>query len=360
MIVCYILSYYSPNYIRTQTLTQALNEIENVTLIEARNTNPGISRYFQTLFRLLKIRIRKHPDVYILGFRGYEIYWPVRLLTLGKILIFDHFMSPYDSLINETDRIKQGSILDKLVYTYEKAILKNANLVLTDTYSHQKFFAQQFDISKEKIHAIPVGANEKLFFPKPQHPSQHNKEDTFTILYYSTYLPLHGIDIILESARILQSYPIHFTLILGRLKKLQGLFNEINITELTNVAHIPWVKYSDLPEWVNNADLCLGGPFGNTGQARRVIAGKTFQFLAMAKPAVIGQIDYDYGFSNQKNCLLVPQGDANALAQSILWGFHHRQELDAIGKYGREFYMNNFSLRVIRNKLATILEQLVD
>ena len=124
--VCYILSYRFPNYVRTKTLTRALKRTDNVVLFEAVNTARWVFRYVQTLILLLWMRIKNNPDYYILGFRGYEIFWIVRLITFGKTLIFDHMMSPYDSLVNEKKIVKNEypswavPLVSKLVSKFKK------------------------------------------------------------------------------------------------------------------------------------------------------------------------------------------------------------------------------------------------
>ena len=353
--VCYILSYRCPNYVRTKTLIAALKRMDNVVLFEAINTTKGIFRYIQTLSRLLAIRMTKKPDYYILGFRGYEIFWIVRILTLGTPLIFDHMMSPYDSLLNERKMFKKGSPIEKLIYLYEKSILKYSDVILTDTVIHGEFFAELFKEQREKIHAIHVGANEDLFKNLPSGKKTQKKE-FFDVFFYGTFLPLHGIDIILKAASIVKDRSIRFTLIGGKKKDLQDFYERKKKLKLKNVIHKEWVDYEQLPSMISESDLCLGGPFGNTGQARRVISGKTFQFLAMGKPTVVGKIDADYGFEDKKNCLLVPQCNEKELANTIFWCFENQEKLGEIGQRGLELYRTKFSIDHIKQSLLTIFK----
>ncbi|MFC1975335.1 glycosyltransferase [Chloroflexota bacterium] len=352
--VCYVLAYYSTNYVRTTTLVEALKRIDNLILYQARNTSTGIFRYFQTLYKLLIIRFKHNPDYYVLGFRGYEIFWIVRAITLGKSLIFDHMMSPYDSLLNERKRIKKDGLIDKLVFIYEKLILRHSDVILTDTTLHKTCFSTLFQINPDKIHAIYVGTDEDLFKLSVDIPE--NKKSFFEVFFYGSFQPLHGVDIVLKAASMLKERPIQFTLIGGDKKKLTGFYQMIKQLGLENVTHKKWVDHEKLPGLIQKADLCLGGPFGNTGQARRVITGKTFQFLAMGKPAVVGQIDQNYDFEDRKNCLLVPQGDEKALADAIRWGFDHRDKLASIGQKGRNLYLENFSIRDISQNIQVIFE----
>ena len=352
--VCYILSYRCPNYVRTKALTGALKRMNNVALFEAVNTTKGVFRYVQTLILLLRIRIKRNPDYYILGFRGYEIFWIVRLITFGKMLILDHMMSPYDSLLNEKKIVKKGGLIDRFIYFYEKSILRHADVILTDTDLHKTYFTSQFAVNAEKIHSIPVGTDEDVFKSVP-FISYKGKKDFFNVLFYGSFLPLHGIDIILAAADLLQDKPISFIIIGGKGKALRD-FNEMKKRlGLNNIIHKKWASYEQLPDVIQKANVCLGGPFGNTGQAHRVITGKTFQFLAMGKPAIVGKIEHDYGFRNKENCLLVSQGNEKNLAEAILWCSENQDKLPVIGSKGLKLYRNNFSTDSIRKIFREIL-----
>jgi glycosyltransferase involved in cell wall biosynthesis len=354
--VCYILAYYFPGYPRTTTLIEALSTLPTLTLFLAINKQVNFLRYIETLYKLLIIRIFKNPEYYILGFRGYEIFFPVRAITFNKHLIFDHMMSPYDSLVNEKRKIARGGFFDFLIYHYEKLILSKSDTIITDTPSHRQYFCKLFNLSPDKIVVIPVGADLDLFENQNGNTTKQSLSDCyrrFEILFYGSFLPLHGIEIILQAAALTKLYPIHFTFIGGNKTKLNDFFAKINELGLTNISHIRWVDKTQLPKHIKNSDIVLGGPFGNTGQANRVITGKTFQALAMGKAAIIGQTENNY-FSDKKNCLLVQQGCAKSLATAIEWAYTHKDKLDNIGKEGRKLFMENFSSKCIGDALSPI------
>jgi glycosyltransferase involved in cell wall biosynthesis len=296
-----------------------------------------------------------NPQYYILGFRGYEFFWIVRLITMGKVLIYDHMMSPYDSLVNEKKTIRRDGLFGKAVYFYEKYILSASDLVLTDTNIHKRYFHELFDIPLEKIEAVPVGTDEDLF-QLDDSMNTTARSGLFEVLYFGSFLPLHGMDVILKAASILRDNPIHFTLIGGNRLNLSSFHDTIRRLDLNNVTHIDWVEFEELPNYVAQANLGLGGAFGNTGQASRVITGKTFQFLAMAKPVVIGQYHGDdNGFEDKVNCLLVPRGDEQALSNAILWALEHNESLHQIGQLGFELYRSRYSIVKISERLKEII-----
>lgn len=87
MKICYVLSYRAPNYIRTRSILRALRNIADIEVFEAINESTNASRYYETFWKTREIKERFNPDVYLLGFRGHEFYWPLRHLVGKKPII---------------------------------------------------------------------------------------------------------------------------------------------------------------------------------------------------------------------------------------------------------------------------------
>jgi glycosyltransferase involved in cell wall biosynthesis len=351
------ISYVAPKYIRVSNLLNALQKNSTINVYEASNTHTGWLRYLQTFLKLLKIKKNVDPQIWLLNFRGHEIYWLVRMISGKKNrIIFDEFVSPYDSFVNERKSLKKSSLLANLVYQIEKSILKDADFIITDTPSQVNYFVSLFNIPGDKFSCVNVSTDENLFtvigsakkyeFPEP-----------FVVFTYATFLPLHGMNIILEAANLVKDLPIHFYVAGGKGKTLQSFLEKKKLLGLDKFDHIPWIEYTELPAYIRGADICLGGPFGNTGQGLRVVTGKALQFLACARPTVIGKGYEDNGFEDRKNCLLVPQGDPRQLADAIRWAFEHQFELHSIGLNGRAMYEEKFSLEAVKTSLDKLIEE---
>lgn len=354
MKICYILAYRQPNYIRTTSLVKALQQLEQqekLTLYQAINRRTGLLRYIETLFLLLKIRLLHNPDCYLLGFRGHEIFWLVRLITWNKTFIFDSLLSPSAALRIEQKHGKLGQFLGNGLFWLEKKLLHSADIILTDTSAHVTFLAHEYDVPLHQLHALPVGAIETL---ASYNPEPHTE---LKVLFYGSFLPLHGVTVILQAIQQLPELPIHFTFIGGdthdqqQIRQLQAQFSEKKIT------HLLWVELEQLLNtFLANTDVCLGGPFGNTAQAHRVITTKTSQALAIGCPVIIGASRYEsFGFIDRDNCFLIEQGNSQQLAETLLYIFHHRDCLKPIGAKGQLLYQNMLSIEAIATQLATIL-----
>ena len=347
--VCLVVSYRDPGYIRTRSLKAAIEYLSNAELFDATNERRGLLRYFETLWKMLRIRLTNNPDVYILGFRGHEIFWLVRLIAIGKPLIFDEFMSPSDALLSEGKAGLLGRFAGVLIFPFEWLCLHCSARCLTDTVLHRQFIADRFAVSEHKIDVVYVGA-----VPSDIGAAEHQDGDDkpLSVLFYGTFLPLHGMDVLLHACKLLEGKPIEFRIIGGKGKALaqfQRLLKELNPG---NVVHDTWVDFDELQTSViPNADLCLGGPFGGTPQATRVITGKTFQFLAQSKATVIGRVDEPVAFVDRRNCLLVEQASPESLANAFEWALVNRKLLPMIGANGLRLFTKQFSIESLAAQL---------
>lgn len=355
--VCHVVSYRDPNYIRTRSLRAALSHLEDVELYDATNTRRGLRRYFETLRKTLQIRLRHNPDVYVLGFRGHEIFWFVRLIAIGKPLIFDAFMSPSDALMSEGKGGLSGRLLGALILPLEWLCLMLSARCLTDTVLHQQFIAERFAVRETKIDVVYVGAVDT---ESEMAQAEHDGGAPLSVLFYGTFLPLHGMDVLLRACKLVADLPIEFRIIGGTGTALAQFQSQLEELAPGNVVHDTWVDFEDLQATViPNADLCLGGPFGGTPQARRVITGKAFQFLAQSKATVIGKVEEPVAFVDKRNCLQVEQGDAESLAAAFRWALANRKELPAIGRAGRRLFDQQFAVDALAAQVGPALRAVV-
>ena len=359
MRICYVVCYRDPNYTRSQALIAALGQIPSLDLVVVKNRQRNFLRYVEVPIKLLWTRLRHKPDAFVVGFRADEIFWALYPALVGKPIIFDEFVNLHDWLTSEHAKLKPGSWPIKLVDRYMGWVMSRCRYVLTDTQAHAQLAQQIYGLPDGKTMAIPVGADETIFYPR----STSAESSQLEVFFYGSMLPLHGMNVILESIKLLasQKLSIHFTIAGGRGNpKMLNTINEfIDENKLASqVTHLPWIDYQKLPEFIANADVCLGGPFGGTGQAGRVVAGKTYQFLAMAKPVVIGKISGTSQFIDRQNCLLVEQAKPQDLADALAWCVANPDKLNSIGKAGRVLFENQFSSASIAKTLEKLIQTL--
>ena len=299
------VSTYKSNYTRTEYL---------INLFDRNKINYSKLLYGENKFKYLKLLYQiskkvKDYDVIFVNFRGQEILPFIRLFS-NKPIIFDAFVSVYDTMCFDRKKFKPNSFIGRFFKLYDTYLCKISDVVLVDTKTHKNYFEKEFNT--DNLDFIYVGANKNLFKPikKPK-----NKEKI--IFWYGYANPLQGADIILKSAKILEKdKKIKFKLA-GPIKEKYP--NLIDSLKLRNVEFIDFIPYEKLPDEINKSFICLGGHFSNIPKARRVIAGKTFQFLACNKPTIVGDNEANREIFNDKGLVhFVKINNENLLANKIL------------------------------------------
>jgi len=301
--ILYLSTYFS-DYIRTETMLQLFNDI-NVNVKKAIFDNQRF-KYIKALTYFLKHK--KNYDVIFIAFRGHEILPIIKLFT-KKPVVFDAFVSIYDTLCFDRKIFRHNSFIGKLLRRYERCLCRMSNTVLVDTKAHKEYFEAEF--GAKNIDYIYVGCNENLFRPL----DVEKNKDQFVVLWYGSTRPLHGIDVILKTAKLLEDEEIRFKLIGPIRKKYSKLIKSLN---LKNTEFINYVPYDKLSTEINKADICLGGHFSDRDKAKRVIAGKTFQFLACQRPTILGDnIANNELFEEKALVHFVKMNDPEKLADKI-------------------------------------------
>jgi glycosyltransferase involved in cell wall biosynthesis len=263
-------------YTRNSTMRKAIAESAEIIDISCSHKN-YLVRHLIVVFRFLFNR--KEYDLVFVGFAGHLLVPFVHIFT-NKPIIFDAFISIYQTLCFDRKKASAKSPIGKLAYYLDKSSCKKSAKILLDTNAHIDYFVKTFGIDRSNFVRVFVGADENIFYPRPA--VKNNKPIIFT---YSAYQPLHGTEYIIEAAKILEDKADF--IIVGKGMERKKIDHLITKLKPKNIKLINWVPYKELPDYIARSDICLGGHFGNTEKAKMVIAGKTFQFVAMERPTLV-------------------------------------------------------------------------
>lgn len=295
-------------------------------------------------------------DLVFIGFYGHLI---LRLLgnLIRQPLLFDAFVSNYDTLCFDRQRFAPTSWPGKAAFWLDQSTCRRADHVLLDTTQHVDYFVQTFGLPAAKFTALPVGCSEAIYYPQPAAKQNPGAAATL-VLSYTTFLPLHGMETILHAAAALQGVPIHFRLI-GAGPLLPAMQQLAAGLGLSNLTFAPPVSPSTLAKEIAAADICLGGHFGPSEKAGRVVPGKIYQLLAMAKAIIAGDTPANRTLlQDREQALLVPPTDPQALANAILTLHQDSALRIRLAAQGYQLYQATCSEVVITQRLNTVIEQL--
>jgi glycosyltransferase involved in cell wall biosynthesis len=256
-------------------------------------------------------------DAVIVGHPGYFHIHLARLLRFlfGKrsVLAHDVFFPLHDALVFDRGLVPETSWIARLIHRFERSCCRAADVYLIDTREHCRFLSKEFGLPSEKISRIFVGPT---IVGAPA-PVSAEEAKPFNVLFVGTYIPLHGVDVILDAAhRLSCDEDIRFRLV-GSGQLAGAMRKQADRLALANTVFEDWVPTEKLLNIIRSCDLALG-IFGTTPKTDRVIPSKVFDICAAGVPLVSAATPaMREVFTHLENAYLVPAGNPQALADAI-------------------------------------------
>jgi len=342
LVVCFF-GRYDNLYSRNRILIKGLQE-NGIEVIECRTDLKGLTKYFDLIKKHWKIR--KQYDVLFVAFPGWHSVVLSKFLT-RKPVIFDAFVSVYDSTVFDRKNTKQGSLKAKYFWLMDKWACKLADKVILDTNEHIKYFVEEFGLKKEKFSRLWVGSSSDIFLPL----EVKKKSDKFIVHYHGNVIPLQGVKYILQSAKLLEQYnDIQFNLIGSRVKKWYKKEN------CTNVNFIENVLYEKLSEYIGQSDICLG-IFGDTNKTQRVIPNKVYEYVACKKPVITADTPAIRELFTDEDLLLIPTANPKILVQAILQLKRNKELRKKLSENSYNKFIQNVTPKILGRRLTEIINE---
>src|SRR4030042_3886394 len=318
MNICYFGSYHE-KYQRNQIIRKGL--AQNGVRVFTCNVPFELNyRFWKRYFKLfVQHRAIKNDYDYLFVAEMNHKNMPLAYLLAKlykKPLIFDPFISFYDTNVNDRRRFKKFSIGALESYLLDRISLKMADMVLADTLQHSYYYTDTFRVSKDKVRIVYVGVDDELF-DRDRYNNILNRKKKLVVCFYGSFVPLHGIEDIVRAANILGQEEIEFKFI-GQGQTYPMIEALVHKFKISNLTFLPPVPIEELPLKIKEADILLG-IFGNSDKTQRVIPNKVFQSLAMGKPVITGDTPaIREVFKDRENILLCKCADENSLARAIM------------------------------------------
>ena len=337
---------FDPNYSRNSIIRQHLRDL-NYKIIDFR---PLVSK-FGFIEAILR-GIEKPDLVWVPCFRHRDIIsarkWSKKL---NIKLLFDPLISSWDKELHEKNKVYTQKFSNKLKDN-ESALLKEADIVISDTSRHADLFRRELGLSKLKNPIVYVGAEENIFKPGQKKLTADKK---FEVLFYGSFISLQGAEKIVRAANLMPNQlNVRWTLLGSgpNLKKCKKLADG-----LPNIFFEDNTSYLNLPERINQASLLLG-IFGDSIKAGNVIPNKVFQSLACGKTAITRSSDaYPKNLSSlDKGIIFNKSNTPEELCKIVTKMFENQVLLYQSNSYSKKIYSEYFSAIIIKKQLKSALK----
>ncbi|MFL5963910.1 MAG: glycosyltransferase [Gaiellaceae bacterium] len=290
--------------------------------------------------RLATHRVR-NVDVLLVGYPGQFDLWAAK--RHGVPVAFNAMLSLHDTFVEDRGRFDAGSVAGKALRSIDRWAFRAADLLIADTAANASHMA---DLSgRDQVAHVYVGAEERLF--------QHtwSQPEDFNVLFVGKLIPLHGLEVILEAARLIPE--VRFRVIGS------GQQKELLAAVPANVEHVAWIDYERLPlEYASSG--CALGIFGSSGKAGRVIPNKAFQALAVGSPLITADTPAARELLTDGKDALLVERTPEALAAAIRQLAGNPDLAARIGAAGRATFEREASETVLGQRWHDLLRELTN
>jgi hypothetical protein len=303
-----------PGYPRNARIREALESAgADVTVFRRSLAGPKPLRILHDTLTLL--RSSRGFDVFVVAEFSLAFAPLARVVARasGAVLVVDGFVGRYETAVEDWGLVSPRSARARWYRLIDTLAIAAADVYLVDTKVRADVLASRHRGSR--IRSLPVGAPAwAVAVAPPEH-------DVVRLLYYGSYLPLHGLPTVVDALALLGD-GVALTLV-GEAVHAGGEADTRAAAErrgvLDRCTFLPPVPAPELARLIAEHDVVLG-IFGGSSKASSVIANKVWQGLACGRTVVTREspaLDEIRHLVGPRQLLTVPAEDPVSLAAEL-------------------------------------------
>ncbi len=288
----------------------------------------------------------KEFDVVYVGFSGLTSVIPAKFIsrkTRSKLVINPNIFF-YETHVEDRRRFHPDHPVAKLYKLFDRLCVRLADIVVADSTEHIRYYME--NLERANYIPLPLGVDEGMInYSKP------SKINDRSVLFYGSYVPLQGVDVIVKAAKILEHEDIQFMFI-GEGQILPMIKQMASELELKNIQFMDsFVPFDELRKYILESTVVLGVFSGNP-KSMRVVPNKVYQGIALGKCVITQDCLPVREFLNPgHDVLTVEPNNPRALAdkiREILLDSERRREIEkAALKTSMGLYSDKLASRLL-------------
>ena len=315
-------------------------------------------RVVKTYTRLItKFKTISDFNVLMTGYPGqFDIYLANFFAKKRKKpLVSDIFMSLY-VIVHERKLEKARLSAVNILKFLEEHSYKKPILLIHDTQPYSDWISEHFEVPIKKIKLVPTGADENIFQPGSTKPFVSDK---FTVLFYGTFIPNHGLDLVYQAMELLKAKEDIRYLFIGDGPEKASLVKNLAGAGIKNVEFIDWVDQKTLVEYINSADLSLGA-FGATLQSMMTVHNKVYENMSCGKAFLTGESPAIKAQFENRQEIIYCERTPQAIAEAILEVRDNPDLREKLEKNARERFLRDYSFHAQGKRIESYLGEAIE
>lgn len=257
------------------------------------------------------------------------------------------------------------SIVGELVGMYyiniERSLLARSDHIVLITEDFQPVM-ESWGIDKKRTSIIPNWAPiENIPVGSKNNPwaLQHNLHDQFCFLYSGSLGFKHNPDLLVKLAEEFQDTDGVAVTIISEGHGAEYLRGSIASRGLTNIKVLPYQSTQDFPDVLAAGDVLIGILEPDAGEFS--VPSKVLSYLCAGRPLLLSippeNLAAKIVLSNHAGIITDP-GNEDAFIESALQLLHNEEQRKMMGKNGRKYAQDHFSIEAVTDQFETILRNL--
>ena len=262
-----------------------------------------------------------------------------------------------------TKSIKENGLFSKFMNRLNRSFKRNLDKVIALTGEMKDFIlAKNPELSPEMIEVIPNWATDRLkkgteqkYFDKMGY-----RKEEFVVSYFGNLGTCQDIATLLEAAKLLKDNDEIQFLIAGHGNKILSTLKYIGENALGNVQLLHFLEGEDFKAALSVSSCCVVSLV--EGIKGTCAPSKYYSYLSIGSAVIsIGELDsyLSKEVVEEKIGVSVKCGDAEKLADELLYLAAHRAETAEMGARARQLYLDKYDRRLSLKKYKNAINELI-
>ncbi len=276
--------------------------------------------------------IESDEDIYVL--MPFSKNQFIKHFSKRKKIVNDFFISNYVTYVYDRQKITKKNPRAWFKYFQDWINFRYSHYLLSDTKAHFDHWEKLFGKFEGELLVFPVLADQSVYFPNPN----NNQNDVVKVLFYGSFIPLHGIDKILETFALLEQENVKFeATVIGAgqmLPKMEKLFDELQLKNVT--MNKAFIEEQEIAKAIREHDIVMG-IFGESVKAKSVVPNKVYQALASKKCTITMQSEVLDEFFTEQD-LFRCENSPEAMKEALKYLIRNPEKREEIAQQGYDTF----------------------
>ena len=250
----------------------------------------------------------------------------------------------------------------KLTGFVERYCFRLANLIVTPAPKIRDYLIETYSLNPQKFIDVTNGADPDVFYPMEQ--AQCRKklglpEQACILLFSGSFKKWHGIDKVIQIfPEVIKTNPKAVLILVGDGEERQAMQDHVQSNGLEDkIKFLGRRPFSEIPEYINSADLCLAPYFDPLLNETGISPIKIYEYMACGKAIISSPVGgLENLFQEYQVGMMVDSFDPEDWAPALMTVLQDPLQLQTWGDNGRQATLKTFSWEAICRTIGSAIE----